>query len=180
MQSLYDQIGDGYPETRRRDPRIAERIVAALGDAASVVNVGAGAGSYEPRDGIVVAVEPSWTMIRQRPAGSAPAVRAAAEALPLGDGAVDSQIFGSVAAASDNREIYAASAGGIFQVFDDGAAGRRGWTAALDLYDVPPDLAGRTPVESAPADDEPPEERHARSSRLIGLAECELSRRNVI
>jgi outer membrane protein assembly factor BamB len=56
--------------------------------------------------------------------------------------ALDSQIFGSVAAASDGREIYAASAGGIFQVFDDGDQGRRGWTAALDLYDVPPDLTG--------------------------------------
>jgi len=55
---------------------------------------------------------------------------------------LDSQIFGSIAAAADGRELYAASAGGIFQVFDDGASGRRGWTAALDLYDVPPDLSG--------------------------------------
>ncbi len=55
---------------------------------------------------------------------------------------LDSQIFGSVAAASDGREIYAASAGGIFQVFDDGDRGRRGWSAALDLYDVPSDLTG--------------------------------------
>jgi hypothetical protein len=55
---------------------------------------------------------------------------------------LDSQIFGSVAAASDGREVFAASAGGIFQVIDDGDQGRRGWTAALDLYDVPPDLSG--------------------------------------
>jgi outer membrane protein assembly factor BamB len=55
---------------------------------------------------------------------------------------LDSQIFGSVAAASDGREVFAASARGIFQVFDDGEHGRRGWTAALDLYDVPPDLSG--------------------------------------
>src|SRR5262249_9430838 len=55
---------------------------------------------------------------------------------------LDSQIFGSIAAAADGRELYAASAGGIFQVFDDGASGRRGWTAALDLYHVPPDLSG--------------------------------------
>jgi outer membrane protein assembly factor BamB len=54
---------------------------------------------------------------------------------------LDSQIFGSVAAASDGREIFAASAAGIFQVFDDGAQGRRGWTAALDVYDVPANLA---------------------------------------
>ncbi len=52
-----------------------------------------------------------------------------------------SQIFGSVAVASDGKEIYAASAEGIFQLFDDGASGRRGWTAALDLYEVPDDLA---------------------------------------
>lgn len=55
---------------------------------------------------------------------------------------LDAQIFGAVAAASDGREVYAASANGIFQVFDDGDRGRRGWTAALDLYDVPPDLTG--------------------------------------
>lgn len=55
---------------------------------------------------------------------------------------LDAQIFGSVAAASDGREVFAASANGIFQVFDDGSAGRRGWTAALDLYDVPASLPG--------------------------------------
>jgi PQQ-like domain len=56
--------------------------------------------------------------------------------------ALDGQIFGSVAVSSDNREIYAASAEGIFQVFDDDDHGRRGWTAALDLYDVPSDVSG--------------------------------------
>jgi outer membrane protein assembly factor BamB len=55
---------------------------------------------------------------------------------------LDSQIFGSIAASSDNRELYAGSASGIFQVFDDGDSGRRGWTASLDLYDIPPDLTG--------------------------------------
>jgi hypothetical protein len=55
---------------------------------------------------------------------------------------LDSQIFGSVAVASNGREVFAASAGGIFQVFDEGDHGRRGWTAALDLYDIPPELAG--------------------------------------
>jgi outer membrane protein assembly factor BamB len=55
---------------------------------------------------------------------------------------LDSQIFGSVAVASDGREVFAASASGVFQVFDEGERGRRGWTAALDLYDVPADLAG--------------------------------------
>ncbi|MGH7789520.1 MAG: PQQ-binding-like beta-propeller repeat protein [Candidatus Binatia bacterium] len=55
---------------------------------------------------------------------------------------LDAQIFGSIAAASDGRELYAGSAGGIFQVFDDGDQGRRGWTAALDVYDIPPELSG--------------------------------------
>jgi SAM-dependent methyltransferase len=82
---LYDRIGAGYTATRRADPRIAARIHAALGDARTVVNVGAGAGSYEPADREVVAVEPSETMIAQRPPGSPPVVRASAEALPFAD-----------------------------------------------------------------------------------------------
>jgi len=92
MRSAYDKIGIGYFLTRRPDPRIANRIGEALGDCASVVNVGAGGGSYEPGDRLVVAVEPSTTMIRQRPAGSAPAVQGAAESLPLVDGAVDAAL----------------------------------------------------------------------------------------
>ncbi len=90
--SRYDKIGIGYALTRLSDPRIADRIVRALGDSASVVNVGAGTGSYEPRDRRVVAVEPSAIMIRQRPAGSAPVVQGTAESLPLVDGAVDSAL----------------------------------------------------------------------------------------
>lgn len=57
--------------------------------------------------------------------------------VPLG-----AQVFGSVAAASDGREIYAATATGIFQVFDDGDRGRRGWTAFNDVYDLPDTLSG--------------------------------------
>ena len=83
MAHLYDQIGIGYRALRRPDPRIAAAIVDALGPAASVVNVGAGAGSYEPTDRRVVAVEPSREMIRQRPAGAAPVVQASATALPF-------------------------------------------------------------------------------------------------
>lgn len=90
--SLYDRIGVGYARTRQPDPRIAHRIHQALGDAANLVNVGAGAGSYEPRDRRVLAVEPSATMIRQRAVGSAPAVQASAERLPLADGAVDAAL----------------------------------------------------------------------------------------
>lgn len=74
---------------RRPEPRIAARIAAALGDARSVVNVGAGAGSYEPEDREVVAVEPSGEMVRQRAAEAAPAVRGRAEQLPFRDRAFD-------------------------------------------------------------------------------------------
>ncbi len=86
---IYDRVGRGYADFRRADPRIEARLWAALGDARSVVNVGAGSGSYEPRDRAVIAVEPSPVMIAQRPAGAAPVLRGVAEALPLADGSVD-------------------------------------------------------------------------------------------
>jgi len=63
----YGVIGANYSDYRRPDPRIAQGVWASLGDAASVLNVGAGAGSYEPRDRRVTAVEPSESMRRQRP-----------------------------------------------------------------------------------------------------------------
>jgi SAM-dependent methyltransferase len=85
----YERHGRTYARHRRPDPRIAARIHAALGDARTVLNVGAGTGSYEPSDRWVLAVEPSATMRDQRPAGAAPAIAARAEALPLDDGAVD-------------------------------------------------------------------------------------------
>src|SRR5436190_15648990 len=85
----YEQLGDSYPRHRRADPRIAARIHAALGDARTVLNVGAGAGSYEPTDRWVLAVEPSAAMRAQRPRDAAPAIAARAEALPLDDDAVD-------------------------------------------------------------------------------------------
>jgi SAM-dependent methyltransferase len=85
----YRTFGRGYAEVRRADPRIARQLHAALGDAATVVNVGAGAGSYEPADRRVLAVEPSVTMVGQRGPGAAPVVRATAEALPVGDGRFD-------------------------------------------------------------------------------------------
>ena len=89
MSHLYDRIGQGYAAVRREDPRLAAAIHAALGDARTVVNVGAGAGSYEPRDRDVIAVEPSPVMLAQRPVGAAPAVQATAESLPFADGAFD-------------------------------------------------------------------------------------------
>src|SRR3954465_13497437 len=85
----YDRIGDGYARIRREDPRFAARIHAALGDARTVVNVGAGTGSYEPRDRHVVAIEPRDVMAAQRPPELAPAIRASAGDLPLRDASVD-------------------------------------------------------------------------------------------
>lgn len=87
--ALYDRIGPNYTATRREDPRIARAIHAALADATTVLNVGAGTGSYEPRDREVLAVEPSAVMIAQRPPGAAPVVRARAESLPFADSSFD-------------------------------------------------------------------------------------------
>jgi SAM-dependent methyltransferase len=89
MSRRYDSIGHGYARTRREDPRLRARIVAALGEAQTVVNVGAGAGSYEPDDRYVIAIEPSDIMAAQRPRSRAPAIRAPADALLLRDRAVD-------------------------------------------------------------------------------------------
>ncbi|SEG83409.1 DNA-binding transcriptional regulator, MerR family [Actinacidiphila yanglinensis] len=86
---LYDTIGSAYPATRRTEPRIAARVWEALGDARTVLNVGAGTGSYEPTDREVTAVEPSAVMRAQRPAGAAPCVAAAAESLPFPDQSFD-------------------------------------------------------------------------------------------
>ena len=91
-QALYDHLGATYTSTRHPDPRIAAVIVRALGGARTVVNVGAGAGAYEPTDRAVLAVEPSSHMIRQRPAGTAAAIQAAAEALPFRDDSFDAAL----------------------------------------------------------------------------------------
>lgn len=85
----YEQIGRGYARTRREDPRFAQRIQHALGDAHTVVNIGAGTGSYEPRDRYVLAIEPSDVMAGQRPSQLPPAIRASADELPLRDQSVD-------------------------------------------------------------------------------------------
>lgn len=89
MPTLYDTIGVHYTELRRPDPRIGRHIEQALGPARSVLNVGAGAGSYEPADRQVIAVEPSIEMIRKRSPTAAPVVQASAEALPFDDDSFD-------------------------------------------------------------------------------------------
>jgi ubiquinone/menaquinone biosynthesis C-methylase UbiE len=85
----YDRIGVSYSDIRRADPRFEAAIWKALGDAQTVLNVGAGAGSYEPKDREVIAVEPSPVMIAQRGADAAPAIQGVVEAIPLEDKSVD-------------------------------------------------------------------------------------------
>ncbi|GIF45966.1 ubiquinone/menaquinone biosynthesis C-methylase UbiE [Asanoa ferruginea] len=86
---LYDSIGATYTATRRTEPRIAAQFWAALGDADTVLNIGAGTGSYEPPDRAVTAVEPSALMRAQRAAGAPPAVAATAGSLPFADQSFD-------------------------------------------------------------------------------------------
>jgi SAM-dependent methyltransferase len=89
VTAAYDEIGRAYGEHRRPDPRLATAIWDALGEARSVINVGAGAGSYEPPERDVLAIEPSAVMIAQRRPGAARAVQAAAESLPVEDKSFD-------------------------------------------------------------------------------------------
>lgn len=89
---LYDTIGAAYTVTRRTEPRIATQVWAAFGDAQTVLNVGAGTGSYEPPGRDVTAVEPSAVMRAQRPADAAPCVAAIAESLPFEDQSLDEDV----------------------------------------------------------------------------------------
>jgi SAM-dependent methyltransferase len=88
-EPLYNEIGFGYAQTRREDPTLYNQILAALGDSQTVVNIGAGAGSYEPRDRKVLAIEPSGVMAGQRKLGSAPVIKATADSLPFHDKSFD-------------------------------------------------------------------------------------------
>jgi len=92
MTELYDSIGKDYRRFRRPDPRIGLALLRALDGLGRVVNVGAGTGSYEPRDRFVVAVEPSMVMIRQRSENAAPSVQASASNLPFQDGCFDASL----------------------------------------------------------------------------------------
>jgi SAM-dependent methyltransferase len=88
-KQIYDDIGKEYAIQRHPDPRISSVITHALENAETVINVGAGTGSYEPQDRTVIAVEPSLTMIRQRAPGSAPVIQALAGNLPFDDATFD-------------------------------------------------------------------------------------------
>jgi SAM-dependent methyltransferase len=92
MSAKYDTIGSNYAELRKPDPRIAGIIKSALGSAQSVLNVGAGTGSYEPADRSLVAVEPSGEMIRKRKPSAAKAVQASADDLPFEDKSFDASM----------------------------------------------------------------------------------------
>ena len=139
----YGVHGTGYNLRRRTDPEIAAHVHRALGPARRVLNVGAGAGSYEPVGRLVVAIEPSTAMIAQRPDPSAPVVRAVAGALPLGDGAVDaSMAMVTVHQWPDLtlglQEMKRVTRGPVVILTFDGPALRQLWLAEYvpELYDV--------------------------------------------
>ncbi|HEX8380640.1 MAG TPA: class I SAM-dependent methyltransferase [Allosphingosinicella sp.] len=92
MAGRYDLIGLDYSELRKPDPRIAAAVESALGDSRTILNVGAGAGSYELADRQVTALEPSGAMIRQRPPSAAPCVQGRAEELPFADRSFDASM----------------------------------------------------------------------------------------
>jgi len=127
---LYDTIGSAYPATRRTEPRIAARVWEALGDARTVLNVGAGTGSYEPPDRDVTAVEPSAVMRALRPAGAAPCVAATAENLPFEDQSFDAAMaFSTVHHWSDPiaglREMRRVARRVVVFTYDAGGIGWR-------------------------------------------------------
>jgi SAM-dependent methyltransferase len=147
---LYDTIGATYTVTRRTEPRIAAQVWAALGDARTVLNVGAGTGSYEPPGRDVTAVEPSAVMRAQRPAGAAPCVAAAAEDLPFEDQSFDAAMaFATVHHWQDPvaglRELRRVARRVVVFTHDTSEAGwlRRFWLTRDYLPEVAGLLAGR-------------------------------------
>jgi SAM-dependent methyltransferase len=150
---LYDTIGATYTVTRRTEPRIAARIWAALGDARTIINVGAGTGSYEPSDRDVTAVEPSALMRAQRPANAAPCVAASAESLPFADQSYDAAmaVF-TVHHWSDPvaglREMQRVARRVVVFTFNATEAGwlRRFWLTRDYLPEAADVLAGRLPL----------------------------------
>jgi SAM-dependent methyltransferase len=130
----YERHGMGYALQRRTDPRLAARISAAFGTARTVLNVGAGAGSYEPSDRYVVAVEPSPAMRAQRDRHLAPAVIATAEHLPFDDDSFDASMATITVhqwsdAARGLREMRRVTRGPVVVLTFDGDALDRFWLA---------------------------------------------------
>jgi hypothetical protein len=138
----YEQHGAGYSVVRRPDPRIAARVHEALGASRTVLNVGAGAGSYEPADRYVLAVEPSATMRAQRPVEAAPAVDATAENLPFDDNSFDAAmatltVHQWVDLARGLRELRRVSRGPVVVLTIDAPALQEFW-----LLDYIPEVLG--------------------------------------
>jgi SAM-dependent methyltransferase len=147
---LYDTIGAAYTVTRRTEPRIAAQTWAALGDARTVLNVGAGTGSYEPPGRDVIAVEPSAVMRAQRPAGAAPCVAAAAESLPFEDQSFDAAMaFATIHHWQDPiaglREMRRVARRVVVFTHETSDTGwhRRFWLSRDYLPEVPDFLVGR-------------------------------------
>jgi len=138
----YDKFGKGYASKRQSDPRIERFVHQALGNAKVVLNVGAGAGSYEPSDRHVIAIEPSVTMRAQRPANRVPAIHGMAENLPLEDQSVDAAM--AIVTVHQWRdlekglqELCRVTRGPILIMTFDGAAMNRYWLShyAPDLFE---------------------------------------------
>lgn len=138
----YDRIGTGYARTRRPDPQLRARIEAALGEARTVVDVGAGTGSYEPAGRHVIAIEPSDVMAAQRPPHLAPAIRAYAQDLPLRDRSVDAALavltlhHWGAECERGVRELRRVARGPVVVVTFDAAVSARMWLPADYLPEV--------------------------------------------
>jgi SAM-dependent methyltransferase len=146
----YEKGGAGYARHRRADPRIAAMVHEALGDSSTVVNVGAGAGSYEPTDRYVAAVEPSPTMRAQRPAHLPPAIDATAEQLPFDDDAFDAVMATATIHQWEDtdrglRELRRVSRGPVVILTFDGEALAEFWLAEY-IPEVAAAEAGRYPA----------------------------------
>ncbi len=165
---LYDAIGGAYTATRRTELRIAAQIWDALGDAQTVLNVGAGTGSYEPSDREVTAVEPSAVMRALRPAGAAPCVAAAAESLPFKDQSFDAAMAVSTVhhwrdPTAGLREMRRVARRVVVLTFDASEPGwqRRFWLTRdylpefVDLFTQWPSVAGMADAIGARAEPVP-------------------------
>jgi len=135
----YEALGHGYAQVRRPDPRIEAMVHAALGEARTIVNVGAGSGSYEPADRHVIAIEPSESMRAQRPKDR-PAIMGFADALPLDDDSVDAAMAMITVhqwpdAAKGLAELRRVARGPVLVLTFDGEALDRWW-----LNDYAPEL----------------------------------------